>query len=230
MVRPCTCLLMALVMVLEAVPVLAAPPADDAPLLAQDGGYRRGQNPRWDYRQAVRDYRRIRSAAIILRTDRERVVEMMESDPEFARLADVAVTKFRGRRAGGKAMTSIGAVLLGLGLIAGGCVIGEGMEEIDKAEDDDRVYSRADGEAQVSRGGIVMGVMGGVGLALLIPGAVLLGVQSQAERDLKEYWKGDAGPYDPLEDRPPIRPESRRHLHLGPVANAFVVSLPTVRF
>jgi hypothetical protein len=138
------------------------------------------------------------------------LAELMESNPEFRDLARRAVAGRNSRRRSGNGLVASGVVIM----VLVGAVIGTGLY----------VGGLADGDPTIETAGI--GVMaGGLGLGtlLLVPGIVLLSIDSGAEKNLKTFWRDNQ---DDLFRPEAMGPRRRQARHAGG-SGAF---LPTFGF
>ena len=157
--------------------------------------------------------------AELLGEPRERVEEHLLWDPGLAPLVAAAADARRARKSQGKAMTIGGFTLLGVGVVAGLLVALSGpwicWDAACQSEADARAHS---GEA-VALASV------GLGLALGIPGIVMLARQSQAENQaVDRYQVSRVGPPSALP------PGNSRALSTGAVGKTFSLSLWSFAF
>ena len=157
--------------------------------------------------------------AALLGEPEERVEQRLLWDPGLVPLATAAVDARLARKSQGKVMTIGGFTLLGVGVVAGLLVALSGplicWDAACQSEADARAHS----------GEVIALASVGIGLALGVPGIVMLARQSEAEdKAVDRYQLFGAGP-------PPAFPSGNsRTLSTGSAATTFSLSLCSFAF
>jgi hypothetical protein len=157
--------------------------------------------------------------AELLGEPKETVEQRLLWDPGLAPLAAAAVDARLARKSQGKVMTIGGFTLLGVGVVAGLLVALSGPWICWDAA----CQSEADAHGESGEAIALASV--GIGLALGIPGIVMLARQSEAEtKAVDRYQVSRVGP------RPAFPPGNSRALSTGAVGKTFSLSLWSCAF